>query len=180
MKIPLRGTPTVFSAFSRLRRVRDALEKLHPRPYGRGFKFWSHKNRAREDSNLKPTASKAVALSDWATAGLFVKFSVSAEGDEINGIGIYFFIHRTKISGNINTVALFVFSVERVIIEKWVKGIFPKNLDSLVCFSLVCVPKSPVSLVEISMKNNPHGFRWRYAIASSILSNTGEVFFPFL
>ena len=91
--------------------------------------------------------------------GLSVKFSVSAKGDEINGIGIYFFIHRTDISCNINTAALFIFSVERVIIEKWVKGIFPKNLDSLVCFSLVCVLKSPVSLVEISMKNNPHGFR---------------------
>ena len=91
--------------------------------------------------------------------GLSVKFSVSAEGDEINGIGIYFFIHRTEISGNINTVALFIFSVERVIIEKRVKGIFPKNLNSLVCFSLVCVPKFPVSFVEVSMKNNPHGFR---------------------
>lgn len=57
---------------------------------------------------------------------LFIQFCMRAKRDEMRGAPIDFFIYGAKIASDIDAATSFVRTLEGMIFEKWVKGVFIK------------------------------------------------------
>lgn len=112
--------------------------------------------------------------------GLFVQFGMRAERDKVDGVEINFFVDGAQIASYIDAPASLVDTVERVVIKKRVGRIFVKQTDAFLCVTFFSTPESFITLPKLLVKNRPHDLSSRYAIASSALSNIGEMFLLFL
>ena len=113
-------------------------------------------------------------------ARLSVKFRMRAERNEVCRIGINLFVNCAQISSDIYTSPSLPNAVERVVLKKRMKRIFIKQVDTFLCTAFFSLLKPLVMPSEFLVENRSHDFPSRYAIASSALSNIGEMFLFFL